>query len=424
MKKLIYVIIALAVLTGGYFIWKSKEKAIEKKDKFEFTNVKKGNIVNTVSCTGTLGAKGTVEVGTQISGTVEKVLVDYNQKVREGQILAIIDTTQAGLSVQSSKADIEKAEAQMKLTKLDYESKKTLYETKYISEYEYLQALATYKNAVATYINAKNTHQRNINNLELYSIIRSPINGTVISRNVEPGQTVAASFSTPTLFLLARDLNIMEIQAYVDESDIGNIKVGMNAQFSVTAYPDDTFQGIVTQIRLEPVTTSNVVNYVVMIDAENIGNKLLPGMTADIDFTIDDKKDIFMITNSALKFKPLAEEMQAVFARKKAEWEKKNGNTDGQHAESTGSYKRGEGRIGREQNDGENKRQNKHALLWYLNEKQELDMQRVETGITDGSNTEISGKNITENMQIIIKESEDESNNNQGLFGMPRPGRH
>ena len=207
------------------------------------------------------------------------------------------------MAVNDVKADLLKAEAQFDEAQFSYKRDEQLFAKGLMSESDFQTVKTTLKTAEAGLMTARTALQRAIQNLN-YAIIRSPINGTVTARSVEAGQTVAASFSTPTLFTIAQDLSKMEIKASVDESDIGQIKVGQAARFTVQAYPAETFEGKVKQIRLEPTTSSNVVNYTVVVSADNKDNLLLPGMTATVEFVIDHKTDVLVVANSALRFQP------------------------------------------------------------------------------------------------------------------------
>ncbi len=411
MKKFLIIIVILAVIAAVvvYFV---KKKAPDTESKIEYAEVTRGDIENVVSSTGALETTGTVEVGTQISGTVDRVLVDYNDVVKVDQVLAVMDTTQLHLTMESSRAELQASKARMLQAKLEYESNQELFEKELISEYDLEESRIGFMAAEASYTSVSINYQKNRNNLELYSVIRSPINGTVIDRDVEEGQTVAASLSAPTLFTIAKDLSRMEILAYVDESDIGEIRKGMAVQFTVDAFPDNTYSGEVKQVRLMPETVSNVVNYIVVISADNHDLKLMPGMTATVDFIIEQKQDVLMVSNAALKFRPSMQMMRQTMERKRSE--------RGENAPP----RRSEGEAGNG-NGGNRPSFRDMSMLWFFNDKGELDMMPVKAGSTDGVNTEISGRNLAEGIQCVTKMETDEesSGSNGGLFGMPRPGR-
>jgi len=244
------------------------------ENRYEFAEIERGDLENIISSTGTLSPVGMVEVGTQVSGTIEKVLVNYNEGVRRGQVLAVLDTTMLAASVRDGRANVLKAEALYRKAEIDNDRSIELYERELISESEIEEFRANTMSFEASLLSAKASLDRARANLN-YAVIRSPIDGKVIARNVEPGQTVAASFSTPTLFVIAEDLAEMEILAYVDESDIGQITEGQTVRFTVEAYFEQDFHGIVREVRLLPQTVQNVVNYTVVVDATNEEGLLL-----------------------------------------------------------------------------------------------------------------------------------------------------
>jgi len=302
MKKLKWtlgVLLILAIIV--YLILKPKLDA--NKLDFTFTILKKGTIEALVSSTGTLEAINTVEVGTQISGTIKKIHVDYNDKVQIGQLLAEMDLNLLNTNLINAQANLSMAEAKLNQAKEEYERDKSLYEEKVISEQKYSNSKYTYKQALS----AKEAALASVKTIKVtigYARITSPISGTVTERSVEEGQTVAASFATPTMFIIAEDLSKMQILADVDESDIGYIKNGMKARFTVQTYPEKDFYGQVSQIRLQPIKINNVVNYQVVVDVTNEKGMLLPGMTASIEFITNVATNVLLINNSALRFRP------------------------------------------------------------------------------------------------------------------------
>jgi HlyD family secretion protein len=410
MKKIWILIIVLALIGGGIYYFISKKNG-NSKAEYEFTEVTRGDLENLVSCTGTLEAVGAVEVGTELSGTVSKVFVDYNDDVKKNQVLAILDTTQLAINLRSTKADLIRTEAQYELSKKEYENDAELFEQNYISELELETSKTAMKTNYASLLGAEANLEKAELNIDKYSIIRSPITGKVIDRSIEEGQTVAASFSSPTLFYIAEDLSRMEIYANVDESDIGLVQTGMQAVFTVEAYQDDSFEGLVKQIRLQPETISNVVNYTVVVETSNDSGLLLPGMTATLDFIIEQKKDVLLVSSSALKFTPDQASIMGMMQKRRAEHERNS--TD-------------ETRSRSEMGDGKNREKVMNASkLWYLNDEGELKMSIVETGSTDGSKIEIiSGDNIEEGIQVITKQttsSKTSTENTQTNMKMMRP---
>lgn len=392
MKKAIWIILILLISATIAFRFVQK-KTENSQTQFEFTTLKLGDIENLVSCTGTLEAVGAVEVGTELSGTVSKVFVDYNDEVKKNQVLAILDTTQLALNLRLARADLIRADAQYELSKTEYENNLKLYEQNFISELELKESETAKETNYASLISAKTNLEKAELNISKYSIIRSPIDGKVISRSIEEGQTVAASFSAPTLFYIAKDLSQMEIYAYVDESDIGQIEPGMKAVFTVEAYDDMEFAGTVKQIRLQPETISNVVTYTVVVAAENPDNLLLPGMTATIDFIVEQKKDVLVVANAALSFKPDFSLIQSMREKQKPE------RTELQRTEQKQVF------PGFSLKD--------KTKLWYLDENNNLQMTIVETGSTDGINTELlECGDLAEGSKVILKQTSSASSSN------------
>ena len=251
-----------------------------------------------VSATGEIQPVNTVLVGSQVSGTINNMYVDYNSKVKKGDILLTIEPTVLQASVDEARASLTSAESRRNLAKSEYERNKTLYDSGYISRAEMEQSQAAYEQAEQSVIQSKSQYDRAVTTLG-YATIVSPVDGTVISRKVDVGQTVAASFQTPDLFEIAEDLSKMQIETSVSEADIGVIKEGQNVSFTVDAYPSKTFQGTVNQIRLSPTTTSNVVVYTVVIDVDNSNMELLPGMTAFVTIIIDERFNVYKAQNAA-----------------------------------------------------------------------------------------------------------------------------
>ncbi len=301
-KKYIYIIIALVVLAVVFVFFKPFGKN-EQKIEISTEKVSRGGINEIITATGTLEALETVEVGTQVSGIVESVFVDYNSVVKKGQLLAKIDETPLIATLEQSLSTVESAEAQVEYQKSEYERYKAMAEKKLIAQADYDLVVYNYKTAVASLKNAKLAYQKNKINLE-YASIYSPIDGVILGREVDEGQTVAASFSTPTMFTIANDLTQMQVEADVDEADIGRLAQGQRVEFTVDAFPDLKFEGTVTEIRYQPVETSNVITYTVVIDAPNPDKKLLPGMTASVSFYVTEKKNILLVAAKALDLNP------------------------------------------------------------------------------------------------------------------------
>lgn len=303
-KKKFILLGAVAAITIIY-AWTSHKSVELKPSDFEMSQVKKGNLAYEVTATGTINPINTVTVGTQVSGIVEQVLVDYNDDVKEGQVLALLDSSTLREQMEKSEANYELAQAKESKAKLNYERIKKLYTDKLTSSASLEDAEVAYKEASANVLSAKADYNISKKNFE-YATISSPVSGTVITKEIEQGQTVAASFSTPTLFEVAEDLSKMQIEASVSEADIGYIKPEMAATFTVDAYPNDKFLGKIRQVRLSPTVESNVVMYTVIIEIDNSSRKLLPGMTASVVIKAEEANDVLMISAMALQYKPSA----------------------------------------------------------------------------------------------------------------------
>jgi HlyD family secretion protein len=303
MKKKIWIISAIVVLAViALLVFKPFGKK-EAGYTFETVKVEKGKISNVVTATGTIEAVTSIEVGTQVSGIIEKIYVDFNDNVKHGQILAKLDKKQLEAQVEQSSATLDQAQAQLTYQEATFNRLKALYEKQLIARADFDQARYNYENARASVKNAESAYKRNRVNLD-YSTIYSPIDGVVLNRAIEEGQTVAASFNTPTLFTIVNDLTQMEVETSVSEADIGLVKQGQRVEFKVDAYPDMKFEGKVSEVRLQPTTTNNVVTYAVILSAPNPEKKLMPGMTADATIYVEEKENALMISGKAVRFTP------------------------------------------------------------------------------------------------------------------------
>jgi HlyD family secretion protein len=272
---------------------------------YETAPVQKGSVTNTVTATGTLEATTSVVVGTQVSGIVEKLYVDFNSSVKKGQILAELDKTALRSSVDQALATLENSRAEMEFQESTYERTKALYDKNLVSKADYDQAKYNREKSKANLKTTQAQYDKALVNLN-YATIRSPIDGVVMNRAVDEGQTVAASFNTPEIFTIANDLTQMQVEADIDEADIGQVSNGQRVEFTVDAFADETFSGTVMQIRLAPVSTSNVITYTVIINAPNPSLRLLPGMTANIVAYVEEINDVLTIPYKAVKFTPPA----------------------------------------------------------------------------------------------------------------------
>ncbi len=390
-KRLITIIVVVLVLAGGATFFATKGKSEEVQ--WLTLPVTRGNLDVVVTATGTLAADTTVQVGTQVSGTIARLYADWNSRVRRGQVIAKLDTTFLWASVEQAQANLQKAVVAEQQAKRTFDRVKQLFQRNLDSQSDYDTALSDFQTAQASVTQAQTALDQVKINLS-YATVRSPISGVVISRNVDLGQTVASSFNTPTLFTIANSLSDMQIQASVDEGDIGSVKVGQPVTFTVDAYPNDTFNGKVTQIRLQPTVVQNVVEYTVIIDVPNLDLKLMPGMTANLTIEIAGAKDVLKVPTTALRFMPpqsyLTAAMKSLPDSIKQRIEKRRQNAGGnqrlgqQGGGQQGFQANGQSFQNRELTPGS------YFRLWVLDGKQ-IKPVRVQVGLSDGTNTQIDG---------------------------------
>lgn len=300
-KKTAITLVSLVLLAGAIYYY-LKPRTLNPADRYTTVTAQRGDIVQEVSANGTLNPITLVSVGTQVSGIVKHLYVDFNTKVKEGDVLMTLDPSLLDAQLAQSSAGVASAKSALDLARANLLRTRELYAKTYVSKQDLDQTVQTEAAAVAALKQAQAQAQRDRTNLG-YAIIRSPISGVVVAREVDEGQTVAASFQTPELFKIAQDLSKMRIYASVAEADIGGIKTGQTARFTVDAFPGKNYMGTVSQIRLNPTTVQNVVTYTVVIDAANPG-ELLPGMTAYVYIRTAEKKDALKVPNAVLRFKP------------------------------------------------------------------------------------------------------------------------
>ena len=303
-SKLWYIAATVIIVAVAAWMLSGKQKDVQIQFKTE--KAAKANIQNSVTATGTIEPVTSVTVGTQVSGIVSKLFVDYNSVVKKGQVIAELDKTNLISELNTSKANLASAQSSLKYETDNYNRYKTLFEKGLVSADEYETAKLSYDKAKQTVATAKESVAKAQTNLG-YATITSPIDGVVLSKSVEEGQTVAASFSTPELFNIAQNLTDMRVIADVDEADIGEVKEGARVTFTVDAYPNDTFEGEVTQVRQEATTTNNVVTYEVVISAPNNDLKLKPGLTANVTIFTAEKQGVLCVPSKALRFTPTQE---------------------------------------------------------------------------------------------------------------------
>jgi HlyD family secretion protein len=410
-KTIITIAVIIVVAAATLIIFRPFGKKVLAYT-FDTAKVERGNITNTVTATGTIEAVTSVDVGTQVSGILQHVYADFNDVVKQGQLLAKLDEVPLKAQVDQSQASVDQAQAQLNYQEATYNRLKVLYEKKLIAQSDYDQALYNYESARATLSNAKSALSRAKVNLA-YATITSPIDGVVLNRAVEEGQTVAASFNTPTLFTIVNDLTQMEVQTNVDEADIGKVRQGQRVEFTVDAYPDLKFEGTVSEVRLQPVITNNVVTYVVILNAPNPDKKLMPGMTASATIFIEEKENTLILTGKAIRFTPDAAYLQQLFAsmpkppgvaagamgQGEARAASAQGGSQALAGQgfSSGQMPQGmpSGGLGRFGNSPDKK------MVWVKNDKGGIRPQPVTIGIDNGNNVEIvSGLN--EGDEVVI----------------------
>ncbi|MFN8571293.1 MAG: efflux RND transporter periplasmic adaptor subunit [Gemmatimonadaceae bacterium] len=399
------------VVAAGAGLWFFSRADASDLTSFRFVEVDKGDIQATVAATGKLRAVTTVQVGTQVSGQVAGIYVDFNDRVKKGQLIARIDPTLLEQAVRDAEATVERSNAELANAQRAFDRNKQLYERKVLTESEYSTTQYQLAVAQANLKSAQVNMDRARRNLA-YTSIYAPIDGIVVERNVDVGQTVAASLSAPQLFLIANDLSEMWILASVDESDIGTIVEGQPVRFTVQAYPSRTFTGTVRQVRLQSAVTENVVNYTVVIDVKNTDGKLLPGMTATVDFLVGSATDVLRVPNAALRFRPTADQIAklgdsaAVQASSRRNRDstaagtpndttrrRSNGDATGRAAAGSANGAAASGvRAGRVGSS---------ATLWYIDAAGKLTPIRVHTGVTDGKVTEVRGTDLKVGLKVV-----------------------
>ncbi|MFB9053648.1 efflux RND transporter periplasmic adaptor subunit [Formosa undariae] len=393
------VIIALAVVA---YIFMSKEDT--NVIAAQTIAVQKGSVTTMVTATGTIEPITQVEVGTQVSGVVERIYVDYNSEVKEGQLIAELDKTNLKAETTQAQAAYDNAVTQRNYMKTIFDRQNTLYSKQVISKSDFDDAVFNYETAKSTAIQRLSDLQKSRTNLE-YANIYSPIDGVVLSRDIDEGQTVAASLSTPTLFTIAKDLKEMQVEADVDEADIGEVEVGQRVTFTVDAYLGETFEGVVTQVRLAPTVTSNVVTYTVVIKADNPDLKLKPGLTATISIYTLELNDVLTTEAKAINFRPELAALEAY-------------NT--QHNFTVTKPNTGE---------RQNTKKEKATKVWVESPDGSIQPQSVTIGASDGVNVQIlSGLNEGDKVLYALKaDAGVKSSRDGGTSGSPfmpsKPGR-
>ncbi|MBL1214367.1 MAG: efflux RND transporter periplasmic adaptor subunit [Ignavibacteriae bacterium] len=413
-KTIIIVAVTILIITSAVFVLNANSKT---EYIFETVTIEKGSISNVVTATGTLEATNTVVVGTQVSGVIEKLYVDFNSKVKKGQLIAELDKSTLQSNLENAEADLSNAEAELEYQKSNFERNKKLFEKQMISESDFDLSKYNYKRSEATLKSAKANLNRAKQNLG-YTNIYAPIDGIVMNRAVEEGQTVTASMSTPELFTIANDLTEMQVEADVDEADIGMVTEGQRVEFSVDAFPDETFSGKITQVRLQPKEASNVITYTVIVTVANPDLKLKPGMTASITDYVQEVNDVLVLAGKAIRFSPARETMMDYFS-------------------SLPENERPQPRAGqrpenKEDVSGESNRKelSENIKRVWIKNGDIIKPVMVETGMSDGINLEIlsgleAGDEIVTSMEIgnsSLAKNEESEETQKSPFVQERPG--
>ena len=377
--RLLMIALALAAGVAAYAYW-PRDNA-QASERYRTQTVDRGDIVQTITANGTLNPVVLVNVGTQVSGTVRKIHADFNDRIKEDQVLAELDPALFQAQVKQSEANILSAQAALDLARIKIDRVTMLQRKNLIAKEELDVARQQVDAATAQLKLAEAQLERDRINLR-NSVIRSPISGVVVARSVDVGQTVAANFQTPTLFQIAQDLRQMQIYTSISEADVGSLQPGMAVSFTVDAYPDQRFQGRIRQIRLNPTTQQNVVTYNVVVDVDNVDGRLLPGMTAYVSVTAGERKHVLRVPNAALSFKPRRDEEEESGPRPPAK--------------------------------------DRRTQVYVLDDRSQLRPVPVETGITDNALTEITGGDLKPGDRVVTREvrPKPETSSSSGGFRM------
>ena len=404
-KKTWLIVLGIAIVAIAVMMVVKAHQSANKELVIRTHAVGEYTVENTVTATGTIEPVETVEVGTQVSGKVEKIYVDFNDVVKKGDLLAELDKQTLNQSVSRAKASLTSSESQLNYAKLTYERTKQLYESNAATLAAFQEAQNTYTQAQMSKKNAQASYDQALVDLA-YAEIYSPIDGIVLDRAVEVGQTVAASFSTPTLFTLANDLTKMQVEADVDEADIGQVKVNQRVTFTVDAYLNDNFEGTVSQIRMKPTTTSNVVTYTVIIDAPNPDQKLFPGMTASVTIVTEEQTGL-AVPAEAFNFTPDETVLKAL---------RKNHDKP---VEGPGPMPQGE----RPQMQEGQMSTASSSMIW-VKKGDEMMPRPVKTGLSDGAYKIVeqgmqAGDSVVLSAQFVVKEKAVKKGDNPFMPGPP-----
>jgi HlyD family secretion protein len=402
-KGWLFAVVAVVVLGLGAWYFLRGRQGDKGASKYKTVVVDRGDVAMTVTATGTISPVTTVLVGSQVSGIISALHADFNTPVTKGQLLAELDPTPFQATVEQRRADVAQAQVRLANSRVQFNRQKQLLEKQLVAEADFDQAKADFDELAAQLVQVKAALVQAETNLG-YTKIHSPIDGVVVDRQYDIGQTVAASFSAPTLFTIAQDLTKMQVQADVDQSDIGRVKSGQTARFTVDAYPDEEFRGAITQVRLNATVNQNVVTYPVIVGVENAEQKLRPKMTADLSVEVDRVKDVLRIPNAALRFRP-AEEEGAGARRGGGAGASGTPGADGRRG-ATGRSGAGAGLVGAAQDlaavrEGGRSEEN-WQTVYRLGADGKLAKLRVRTGLSDGRFSEVVEGEVAEGDSIVV----------------------
>jgi HlyD family secretion protein len=393
LKTAIIALFLVGLSVAGYAYYKTKTK-LTPEDVYRTELITQGDVSQSVSANGTINPVTLVSVGTQVSGIVTKLYVDFNDKVTKGQVLLELDDSLLKAQIAQSQANVSNAQASVDLAQANEARNRSLYAQDFVAKQDLDTTVQAFKSARAQLDVARAQLKRDQTNLG-YSIIRSPVSGVVVDREIDVGQTVASSYQTPMLIKIAQDLSKMQIDTTFAEADIGNIKVGQAAKFNVDAFPDRNFEGVVKQVRLNATTTSNVVTYDVVVNVDNPDQTLLPGMTAYVNIIFAQHKNVLLVPNAALRYKPKLE----VTTRKNGH---KKDKSDQDKNKSTADVGFTKGKV-------------------FVLKEGKPQLVKVRAGLTDGKSTEVVSKELSADSMVIVGENTSDTQASSSSANMRPP---
>jgi len=398
-KKTISILVLLGIVAAAYYYYQQSKIRLPA-DMYRLQPITQGDVAQSVSANGTLNPVTLISVGTQVSGRVSKLFVDFNDHVEKGQVLLTLDNSLFAAQIAQTEGNVRNVQATLELAVANEARVRSLFAQEYVSRQELDQAVQVLKSARAQLATARGQLRRDQTNLD-FAVIRSPVSGVVVDRVVDVGQTVAASFQTPTLIKIAQDLSKMQIDSSFAEADIGNIKVGQKAKFSVDAFQNRTFEGVVKQLRLNPTVTSNVVTYNVVVSVDNPDKTLLPGMTAYVNIVVAEHENVMLVPNAALRFKPKQDDSEGDQA---ADSKRKHSRTKDHSTKPAGHKK--------------NRQEDAGSGNVYVIRAGKVMPLKVNVGLSDGRVSEISGADVKVDELVIVGENQTDADGGGAPGGM------